>query len=220
MNGIFICLILCLTKFIKAPIPNWDFNSQSISLDLSSSEGYGYTIYDKYGYDIQVTLRKSIKIENGEVVSKNYLKVGTNDEIEVDFEDIDSHYTSRYGYEILICPKGKFHPYYFNGKKYIVPSGFVDNGDWDLRCYDHKSGHFLVFYFQNKNCNFYSYCYYSCENKIKIIDYIFNSELYDFKLENIDTNIDSYEYKFPTIENDNGYLKFRAYASTMNKNDG
>ena len=73
MNGIFICLILYFINFTKAPIPNWDFNNQSISLDLSSSEGYGYTIYNKNLYNIQVTLRKSIKIENGEVVSKNYL---------------------------------------------------------------------------------------------------------------------------------------------------
>ena len=137
MNGIFICLILYFINFTKAPIPNWDFNSQSILLDLSSSEGYGYTIYDEYQYDIQVSLRKSIKIENDEVVSKNYLKVGTNNEIEVDFEDIDSHYTSRYGSDILICPEGKFHPYDFNRKNFIVPSGFVNNGDWDLRCYDH-----------------------------------------------------------------------------------
>ena len=218
MNGIFICLILYFINFTKAPIPNWDFNNQSISLDLSSSEGYGYTIYNKSLYNIQVTLRKSIKIKNGEVVSKNYLKVGANNEIEVDFEDIDSHYTNKYGYDILICPKGKFHPYDFNGKNFIVPSGFVDNGEWDLRCYDHYSGHFLVFYFQNKNYNFYSYCYYTCENKIKRIE-IFKPQLYDFKLENLDTNTINYEYKFPTIENDYGYLKFRAKASTMNKND-
>ena len=93
-------------------------------------------------------MEKKINIENGIVSSKNLLTVGTT-EREVPFEDIDSHYSNVYGFnnEILICPKGKYHPYKFNANEYYIPSGFTEVEDWNLKCYDHYSAHFLNFLF-------------------------------------------------------------------------
>ena len=113
---------------------------------------------------------------------------------EVDFDDIDSHYTNKLGKTIIICPKGKFHPYDFNDNNYIIPSGFEDRGGWDLRCYDHNTGFFLIFYLMNEGKNAF---YYTDNNNINELRY-FKGQIYDFKLEN-GNNGYNYEYFFPKL---------------------
>ena len=77
-----IFLFSILIIFVLAPIPNWEFDGQSISL-----LDYEETIYENSGYETYVKLRKVITNENGVVSNKNKLTVGTSSEREVNFED-------------------------------------------------------------------------------------------------------------------------------------
>ena len=111
--------------------------------------------------------------------TKNYLYVDSNSPREVPFENIDSHYKGKYGKNILICPGGKFHPYDYDNDAYVIPNNnFVGQDYWDLRCYDHKQGYFLVFYLLNGNKIFY----FMKSNGITEVDWFHN--LYDFRLQN------------------------------------
>lgn len=186
---------------------------------LSSSSKHEYTIYQGSYNNKRATLKKIIKNNGGNIASKNYLKVDST-EIDVPFEDIDSFYTDKYEASVLICPKGKFHPYNFYSKVNIQPpsSNFQEKGNWDLKCYDHFTGHFLVFYFQNKYYNFYSKCA-DCnsDNGIKRNSFI-DQEIYDYQLEN-GNNGNNYGYKFPTLEKNDNYLKLYLRALSMNYGD-
>ena len=153
---LFISTILFSLFFqVLTPIPVWDLPSSSIDL-LSSSSTYNFQIYSKVAYEINVNLTKVITKNDNNITSKNYLTVNSNT-ITVDFDDIDSHYANKLGCDILICPKGKFHPYDFNNNNYITPTEFVERGDWDLRCYFHNTGYFLIFYLMNEYKNFFYY---------------------------------------------------------------
>ena len=119
---------------------------------------------------------------------------------EVDFEDIDSHYKIRLSHSVVVCPNGKFHPYEFENNIYIIPNSFEEKSDWNLRCYDHHTGHCLIFYLMNDNHCFYSFCDCGHDSELILSDFFYN--IYDFILEN-GNNDHNYEYKFLVITNDN-----------------
>ena len=165
-----------------------------------------------------VTLWKKIVKENGMIsYNKTYVSVGDQNN-EVDFEDIDSHYPSQLDCEVVVCPRGKFHPYNFKDKSYITPDGkFEDKGDWDLRCFKHESGHFLIFYTNQEEYNFYSKCA-SCSDK-GINKFYFGNVVYDYQmLENWQDSRTNYKYKCPSLLKE-GSLKLYGTALTMNNGD-
>ena len=165
--------------FVISPIPTWDFNSQAVNLITSEDDAYYYDIYQKTEDSTTVTLWKKIVRENGMIsYNKTYVSVGTQSN-EVTFEDIDSHYANQLGCSVVVCPRGKFHPYNFYGGTYITPDdSFEDQNGWDLRCFNHKSGHFLIFYTNNENYNFYSKCASCSTNGIK--KFYFGNVVYDY----------------------------------------
>ena len=114
MKYYYLFLVLYEFAFVSSPIPNWDFYSHAINL-LDSSSSFSYEIYNKEYDGKTAKLFKEITRENNEIISKNKLKVDTTT-IEVPFEDIDGHFQNRYGSSVLICPKGKFHPFDFYNK--------------------------------------------------------------------------------------------------------
>ena len=158
---------------------------------------------------------------DGVITTKNILSIGSNTR-EVAFDDIDSHYTYKMGYDILICPKGKFHPYDFNNQRHIEkPSGFLEKGDWDLRCYSHETGYFFLFYLLNDGTNIFSYYNNNMNAKNNFID----RHLFDYKLENGNQADSNYEYKFATLrsvtyENGTNYFRFSPDAFIFNKGNG
>ena len=120
MNRIIFFLIFIFFSqiyYVQSPIPSWELSSQSI--ELFSSKNPEIFLRYKAEYDgITPILNKEItKSENG-ITIKNKLTIGSTTK-EVEFDEIDSHYTDKLGADILICPKGKFHPYDFNNNKYI-----------------------------------------------------------------------------------------------------
>ena len=105
-------------------------------------------------------------------------------------------------------PKGKFHPYDFNNKQFIIPTGFEEKGGWDLRCYDHLTGIFFIFYLMNRSKN--AYCY--SNGNIKECFSI--NTIYDFILEN-GNNDENYRYSFPYFYN-NGVLGLKYGSLKIN----
>ena len=195
-NHLMILLFISLFCNIFSPIPVWDLSKSSIDLLLDSSSSEIPT-YQSSAYDITVTLIKKIIKTGDDITTENLLTVNGETEV-VDFEKIDSHYANRLGCDILICPKGKFHPYDFNNKQFIIPTGFEEKGGWDLRCYDHLTGIFFIFYLMNRSKN--AYCY--SNGNIKECFSI--NTIYDFILEN-GNNDENYRYSFPYFYN-NGVL--------------
>ena len=125
-STIFILLLIQ----VLAPIPVWDFNSITVDLFSGSERSYDYILYDKKENGISVVLKKTIVKMDNKIMSHNYITIDSITH-EVDFEDIGSQYTNKLGYDILICPKGKFHPYDFKNNKYIEPSEF-EGYDYEL----------------------------------------------------------------------------------------
>ena len=213
MKYFIICIFLIKFFYVHSPIPNWDITSQSKDL-LSSTSTYDYIIYSKTAYETTVTLKKTITKSGSSITSKNYVTIGTTTH-EVEFDDIDSHYKNKFGCTYLICPRGKFHPYDFNSNSHIIPPNFKDKGGWDLRCFDHETGYFLVFYLSNFGKNFF-FKYY--DDEVKECGHI-DTAIYDYRLEDGNKE-DNYKYKFSYLRHhsDNN-LYLAAGSFTLNNDD-
>ena len=221
MKSIFIfSLFLNCFFFSISIVQNWDLASSSIDL-LEGRTSLSIPEFVKTGYDMEVKLYKYIAKENNEVVYRKYLTV-TNTQTssviydnQVDIEKIDSFYYLNDKY--IICPQGRNHPlivYSYNGM-YILDVGnnFAENGDWELKCYHHYTGYFLVFYLMNGNSQFFRT---KTSGTFSWTRETFHNEIYDFKLNNGNSNG---EYSLAYIVDTNGYLKLLGSKFTFN-NDG
>ena len=209
MKSKILALFFIFFQLSSSEIKICELNSISVDI-LGAKESYEYTIYNQTKNNITITLNKLIIKEETELKSENYIYVtknSTKNSFIVPFENIDGFYLDILGSEILICPKGNYHPYNLILGKYIEPNGFQIRGKWDLKCYLHDTGYFLFFYLMNENKNFY----YSL-NKVDILEYngCFYNKLFDFRLENGNYE-HNYKYKFPVInyESNNIYLQGR-----------
>ena len=157
---------------------------------------------------------KEITRSNNVISTKNYLTVNGNTKI-VDFDQIDSQYQGSIICNILICPRGKFHPYNFEEGNYVEIPGFTENGDWDLRCYNHKSGYFLIFYLLHEGSNFFFK--FGSKTITELGGYI-SPNFYDYKLENKDyeSQTHNYEYKFGLLRKKDGNLRLHGSALILN----
>ena len=54
----------------------------------------------------------------------------------------------------LVCFKGSFNPYCFSNGNYIKSNSFQGTS-WELSCYYHNTGYFLVFYGHNGDHSLY-----------------------------------------------------------------
>ena len=212
----FLKSIIFISLFLKnlAVTPVWDFNNISIDL-LGSKMLYEYTIYNRTEYNTNVSLVKSITNVAGTLVAENYLTINTTKK-PVTFENIDSFYLNKLGHSIVICPKGKFHPYDFVNNVDIAPPEFEEDGNWDLKCYSHETGFFLIFYLMNNNINFY-YSLNTSNEITKCVD-CFYTYIYDFIIENGNQD-KNYYYKFPCIRDDAGYLRFDGKNILLNSQE-
>ena len=210
MKSIFIfSLFLNCFFFSISIVQNWDLASSSIDL-LEGRTSLSIPEFVKTGYDMEVKLYKYIAKENNEVVYRKYLTV-TNTQTssviydnQVDIEKIDSFYYLNDKY--IICPQGRNHPlivYSYNGM-YILDVGnnFAENGDWELKCYHHYTGYFLVFYLMNGNSQFFRT---KTSGTFSWTRETFHNEIYDFKLNNGNSNG---EYSLAYIVDTNGYLNY------------
>ena len=209
-----IILILFSSKIISSEIPTWNFSNISIDL-LSSSSSYEYIIYNKKEFNTIITLKKIITKNMNLITTENYLTINTTTK-KVLFENIDSFYINKLGYSIIICPKGNFHPYDFINEQEIIPEGFEANNEWDLKCYEHDTGYFMIFYLMNDNKNLFYYP--DRDDKITKCQDCFYTYIYDFKLENGKRD-KNYNYKFPIIKDEAGYMQYVPGTLLLNEEE-
>ena len=216
----FLIYFLIQFLYVFSPIPNWEITSQSNVLAVPA-DSLPYTLYYQEKDGLKVELQIVIQQSGSNIIYKYKLIVqnSAGNELgnkEVGFSDIESFYTNKLGKDILICPRGKFHPYDFYGGVHIQPSGFEDKGGWDLRCYYQGTGHFYMFYLLNNGKNFY-YRYGSSTTQR---DYVY-SYFYDFRLE-YGTNSET-EYKFWVMRYDGadgGVILLSPKALKTNRDNG
>ena len=228
MNNFSILIMLIKLLYIHSPIPIWDLSAQANI--LGTTEPIYYTVYEKAAYDIKVILKKKISKSGNNINTQNilyvYSKSGENQydtyygERTVTFNAIDSHYKDKLGYNILICPKGKFQPYDFDDSQHISnPNGFNENenDDWDLRCYDDKTGYFYLFYLlKNGNNFFYKYN----GGYVSKNDYVY-SYFYDYMYEG--GNNGDTQYKFCVLRYDganDGVIRLCPQSLSANFDNG
>jgi hypothetical protein len=72
--------------------------------------------------------------------------------MEVNFENVESFYAKlKEGSAdiYILCPKGNFNPINLKDVNNIVDFSFdnwINNTNWDLKCYYHRTGFFLMFF--------------------------------------------------------------------------
>ena len=198
---------------INASLPTWNFESSSIDL-LASDSSYEYELYNSYSY----TLTKVITKTNNKINSKNICTFSENGYTvsqEVAFENIESTYYQQLGANRLVCPRGKFHPYNLETNEYIIPDGFVEEGNWDLSCYKHDTGYFLVFYMNNGD---YSLYFKKGTNSFQR-GWGVSFDFFAYKLPDYQNYDHNYAYKLPSIRESDGNLIVSGYNLIMNDNE-
>ena len=184
-NLFYYILFLNLILLVYPLVQKWNLENSSIDL-LASSESITVTEFEQTKDNLNVKLNKIISKENGSITYKTRLIVYQDDDLKfngtVDFDKIDSFYY--FNDQIRICPKGKFHPItiFGNSIQTISISGFVENGDWELKCYLHTQNiqYFLVFYLMNNNPRVF---YQNSQDTTLMWEYTeFHNGIYDIKI--------------------------------------
>ena len=131
---------------------------------------------------------------------------------EVDFDKIESFYF--FDNDYIVCPRGKYHPHYFYDGTYstLNLSSFKSNGDWELKCYYHSTGYFLVFYLMNGKSQFF----YKKSGGDSFTEKELHQEIYDFKLTDGSSNV---EYSMAYLVKEGDWIKLKGTKYTFN-NDG
>ena len=160
----FIFLIIFLNSLFLAfsVVQQWNFDNSAIDI-LASSDSASIKVIEETTDGLFVKLYKYLAKEGGSVVYRKYLTVsyyGSSkcNDLEVNFDKIGSYH--HFEDDTIICPKGKYNPHYVKDNAYstLDPtslSGFNDNGDWELKCFTHEQGYFIVVYLMNGQPNFY-----------------------------------------------------------------
>ena len=211
MNKNIYCFFFCyLIIQVLSVVPEWDLSKAGhdiLGLDTEKT----IEINHRYLYNVEMIMKKKLtKTEEGIKVT-NLLKIA-GEEKEVKFEQVESYYNLFNKY--IVCPKGSYHPYDFTNKEEIKPDEKFIGENWDLRCYKHSSGFFLVFYLMNGNNNMNMYLTNMKEPNwyggasIEQDNY---KETYDFLLKNKNA-LDSYQTLAILNEGNSINLVYLAYT--------
>ena len=177
-NYIFLIFILFILFSSHYNLESYKLSSQGENLLLYSSN-HEYLLYENEMDNTNIKLIRRITKTDNNIIIKNFLAINNNEQKEVEFEGIGSLYNTEN--KIIICPKGKFHPfeYFDNLLTEIIPLKFKENGNWDLKCFQKENEQIQVFYLMNGNHNSFIYT-----NQIFELDEynLYGDELYDVKL--------------------------------------
>ena len=181
-------IFLILINLSLSFFPLWNIKNSAINLmPKEYNRELFYTLFDKVIDKYHIQLNRTIRIDNNnhQITANHYnlYKNPLDDQGKTKFSDIESVYIL--GNQLLVCPKGSFHPYlyhYCDNYDIKIPENFKDNGDWELKC--KQDGDFIIVYYLNSNNKYYQY-------KINddTIDYKYEKRIsdgfYDFKWTNI-----------------------------------
>ena len=176
-------ILLNLFVSIISVLPNWDLEKSSKK--LLTGDTYTYTITHREMYGLIAKLEKTItRSDSGTITHSNKLCIDESSCSTVTFENIESFY--KFGESRkLLCPMGKFDPINLDGNNQIENTALEfdrTKNNWDLKCYNHNSGYFLTFYFNNGEDQVFEL---TNENKyFKYTNFQLHRILFDFKLQN------------------------------------
>ena len=136
-------IFFILFFFVEANFLEWNFENASFNLlNETNNYRYSYIIYNKNVSNYELTLSKTIYKEGGVIKDENNLDIinkNNNNEkfsVSVEWEDINN--IIFYNNILHICPKGNFHPYYYNNQTLNTHSMYnfpTDVSSWDLKCF-------------------------------------------------------------------------------------
>ena len=206
---IIIFILLNLLFFGISILPIWDLTRSSKNL-LSGTDTYIYTISVRDMYKLHSVLKKTIrKLSNGTITHSNTLKLNTsNDEKVVDFEVIESFYQLDDNRKIL-CPIGKFEPINLDNWIKYQNDKLNKTKNWDLKCYNHNSGFFFIFYMSHGEDQIYDLVMQNGQISYKSYASLqFYQDLYDFKLVNKNNNYEQTYYNICALVKKDNYIQF------------
>ena len=193
-------------KYISTILPLWNLEESAEDL-LHSSDTHTYQIADRFMYELHLELKKIITRNGDKITHINTLTLDSNT-YTVNFENVESFYQKYDTVDLyILCPRGSFHPVKLFDMTNITFDNWIKDDIWDLKCYYHKSGYFLIYYLMNGNYEVKSLKNGDSEWKSPTHLNLYD-EIYDFKLKNKeDGNTNTNPYSFLAIVKEGNYLK-------------
>ena len=211
-----IFIIFSLILLVATVLPIWDLKESAIDLLDNTEHTHEYIIHESSMYSLKVSLKKNISINDGNIIHNNYATiyeyVSENNpqvsisERSVEYENIESFY--KLTDLRVLCPQKNFNVINLNDNlNEIQFNNWTNENSWDLKCYYHRMGYFLVYYLMNGKNQIQAYKEstksWEIYNDIQIGD-----EIYDFKLENKgETGDFAGPFAFMALIKDNNYIK-------------
>ena len=101
-------------------------------------------------HSMNVKLTKIIEKSNEKIEDYNVLTINEGEEVRVNFENIESFASN------IVCPKGSHYIYDTVDYNFLLNiNHFTDDEKWDLKCYKHDTGYFLVFFLMKSHNNLF-----------------------------------------------------------------
>lgn len=159
----YILFINFITSILTV-VPVWDFKNSAIEL-MKNENFQDFIVEDKAnpgGLWSRLTKKFSsykTSITKVNVLQLYYMRYSVEMVFEknVDFEEVESAYAGNNSY--YVCPKGSnhLHIFYDNSKPAtkVIPDNFVNNGDWELKCFLQPDSNYLFVSYLNKINIFY-----------------------------------------------------------------
>ena len=178
---IFLFFLIYLANFSVANLPEWNLENSGISLLEGSENSYQYQITGKNENYMTAKLFKYISIQNDITTNNNWVEVTDKENRGVNFENIESVHNINDKY--IICPKGKFHPLYYDSSNNLIEwKGGDFNENWDLKCYQHNSGNLFIVVYLMKSAQYIYSCKYTEINGGLHGKGFIGEKLYDFHI--------------------------------------
>lgn len=159
----YILFINFITSILTV-VPVWDFKNSAIEL-MKNENFQDFIVEDKANPGgLWSRLTKKFSSYKTSITKVNFLQlyymrysVEMVFEKNVDFEEVESAYAGNNSY--YVCPKGSnhLHIFYDNSKPAtkVIPDNFVNNGDWELKCFLQPDSNYLFVSYLNKINIFY-----------------------------------------------------------------
>ena len=221
-----ILIFLNLLVSAVSLVPIW--NLKNFSIDLLNN-GNIFVLTKEYSrmYDLKITMKKNITKSDGKITHENTVTItqyssNTDNtgsvivpETRVEYESIESFY--KLTDLKLICPSRNFNPINLNNNmnEYVF-NNWTKDDYWDLKCYYHRTGFFLVYYLINGNNEIQAFKE-STKTWVKYDNIQIYDEIYDFKLVNKEDN-ENGPFAFMALIKDKDYIKI--FGSKYNFGDG
>ena len=142
-------ILIYTVKFSISNLPEWNLENSAISLLSGDENSYQYLVKEKNENYMNAKLLKYISIRDGTTTNNNWVEVTGKENRGVSFQNLESVHAINY--KSIICPRGKFHPYYIDNNKLKEWKLGDFNEDWDLKCYQHNNEElFIVAYLQSR----------------------------------------------------------------------